>query len=200
MFPSHPQPTHVSPPHSAQILGSIQFIYTQLSCQPCSLSVCDIQVSTRPLRAQTGQVRDYHSAQECRSSHLSLFSRLVEPEGSHWVWAALPWEPGAGITAAPPNQNRSRAELCRNWQGVVGFVLGRGGVHDRAWKEPTVRMRRWFRASLRRAFVHEKTCTFLGGKPAGSPILQASRASPVPCKLYGTAANMQQEFEELLGL
>lgn len=127
---------------------------------PCSLSVCNIQVSSRPLRAQAGWVRGCHTAQECRSRHLSLFCRLVEPEGGHWVWAVLPWEPGAGITAAPPNQNRSRAELCRNWQGVAGFVLGRGGVHDWAWKEPTVRMRRWVRAWTRRAFIHQKPACF----------------------------------------
>lgn len=57
---------------------------------PWSLSVCNIQMSTGPLRAQAGRVRGCHTAQESRSSHLSLLCRLVEPEGGHWVWAVLP--------------------------------------------------------------------------------------------------------------
>lgn len=158
MCPSHPQPAQSCTRHCAQRGSSIHFIYPQLSCCPApslfAMSRCS-------LRAQSGRDRGCHTAQERRSRHWALFCSLVEPEGGHWVWAALPWEPGAGITATPPNQNRSRAELCTNCQGVAGFVLGRGGVQDWAWKEPTVRMRRGFRAWTRRAFAHQKTCTFL---------------------------------------
>lgn len=48
--------------------------------------------------------------------------------------------------------------------------------------------------------LYTKNLHIFGRETYSSPILQASRASPVPCKLYGSAANMQQEFQELLGL
>lgn len=177
--PSHAQPAQCCTPHSAGFLAQ-STLFTHNCPAPCLFAISRCPADHWEPKVAGSEVV---TAQECRCSHVSLLCRLVEPEGGHWVWAALPREPGAGITAAPPKQNRSRAELSRNWQGVAGFVLGRGGVHDWAWKEPTVRMRRWFRAWTRRAFVHQKSCMFLGGKPTGPPVLQASRASPVPCNL-----------------